>query len=309
MAEQPGVVVFGSMTADVTAIAHQLPRRGETVLGYELTLISGGKGSNQAVMAARMGVHTWLAGCVGEDDFRHIVLDSLKSNHVDTSFVDVLAGEKTGVAHIRVDDQANNDIVIVPLANARTDCKKVDQFFARENSVNTMLLQLEIPLETVVYAAKVGKQKGLTVIFDPAPAVALPDEIFTNVDIVTPNETEASVLTGIEVTDLASAQAAARVLLNKGVQTVIITLGEKGVLIASQQDSKHLPAYAVQAVDTTAAGDAFTGTLGACMAQGMSLDEAVNYAMAAGALAVTIIGAQTSLPQIDGIKKLYGGTK
>lgn len=307
MTEQFGVVVIGSMTADVTAITHQLPRRGETVLGQEFTLISGGKGSNQAVMASRMGVPTWMVGCIGNDAFRHVVLDSLQENKVDTSFVDILDGEKTGVAHIRVDDSANNDIVIVPLANVRTGRPKVDGFFARAIPVNTILLQLEIPVETVLYAAKKSKELGLTVIFDPAPAAALPDTIYADVDIVTPNETEASILTGVEVTDLESAQAAAKVLLAKGVKVAIITLGEKGVLIASAESSEHIPAYTVRAVDTTAAGDAFTGTLGACISKGMSLSEAVKYAMAAGALAVTKVGAQSSLPLLDEVKKFMDG--
>ncbi len=307
MAQRSGVAVIGSMTADVTAIAHQLPRRGETVLGHECTLISGGKGSNQAVMASRMGVPTWMVGCVGNDTFRNVVLDSLQANNVNATFVDVLDGEKTGIAHIRVDASANNDIVIVPLANARTGRPKVDEFFAAGVPVNTVLLQLEIPVETVVYAAKKSKELGITVIFDPAPAVALPDDIYADVDIVTPNETEASMLTGVEVTDLESAQAAAQVLLSKGVKIAIITLGEKGVLIAGSDSTKHIPAYKVNAIDTTAAGDAFTGTLGACISEGMSLTEAVKYAMAAGALAVTKVGAQSSLPLLDDVKEFLNG--
>lgn len=309
MTQQSGVVVIGSMTADVTAITHQLPRRGETVLGHQFTLISGGKGSNQAVMASRIGVPTWMVGCVGNDSFRHVVLDSLRENKVDTSFVDVLDGEKTGVAHIRVDDSANNDIVIIPLANAYTDCRKVDEFFAGGIPVNTILLQLEIPVETVLYAAKRSKKSGLTVIFDPAPAATLPDEIYEYVDIVTPNETEASILTGVEVTDLESAQVAAKILLLKGAKVAIITLGEKGVLIARDDEYEHVPAYTVNAVDTTAAGDAFTGALGACISSGMSLAEAVNHAMAAGALAVTTVGAQSSLPVLDDVKKFMDGGK
>ncbi len=291
-----GVVVIGSMTADVTAKAHLLPQRGQTVLGNEFSLVSGGKGSNQAVMAARLGVPTWMVGCIGDDPFHDVVLKSLKKNLVDTSFIDILPGQKTGIAHIRVDDSANNDIVIVPLANGKTDTKKIDSFFASGIPASVLLLQLEIPAQTVVYAAEIGRKHGLTVILDPAPAVELPDEIYCNVDIITPNETEATALTGVNVTDYASAGTAAEILLNKGVQIVIVTLGEKGVLLMTENEHLSLPAYPVRAKDTTAAGDAFTGTLGACLCKGVNLKESVRYAMAAGALTTTRLGAQSSLP-------------
>jgi ribokinase len=302
-----GVVVIGSMTADVTAKANVLPRSGETVLGEGFTLVSGGKGSNQATMSSRMGVNTWMVGCVGTDAFQSVVLDSLNQHRVNTDFVDKLDGEKTGVAHIRVDSRGNNDIVIVPMANNQTNPERVDRFFASNPSVNTVLLQLEIPVPTVVHAAKLAKDKGLTVIFDPAPAAPFPDEIYKYVDIVTPNETETSVLTGIEVTDIDTAKIAANVLLEKGVKLVIITLAEKGVLIADTNSVQHLPAFDVGVIDTTAAGDAFTGTLGACISEGKSIEESVQYAIAAGALAVTKIGAQTSLPNKEEIKKLMKG--
>jgi ribokinase len=302
-----GVVVIGSMTADVTAKANILPRSGETVLGEGLTLVSGGKGSNQAAMASRMGVNTWMVGCVGTDAFQNIVLDSLTGNGVKTEFVDKLEREKTGVAHIRVDCNGNNDIVIVPMANNQTNPERVDRFFESNANVNTMLLQLEIPVPTVVYAAKAAKKRGLTVIFDPAPAAPFPDELYKYVDIVTPNETETTVLTGVHVTDIDTAKTAAQVLLEKGVKLAIITLAEKGVLIADGQSYQHLSSFDVEVVDSTAAGDAFTGTLGACISQGKTIEESVQYAMAAGALAVTKSGAQTSLPNKEGIKLLMKG--
>ncbi|MED1204193.1 ribokinase [Heyndrickxia acidicola] len=302
-----GVVVIGSMTADVTAIANTLPRGGETVLGEGLTLVSGGKGSNQAAMASRMGMNTWMVGCVGTDAFQSIVLDSLRDHGVNTDFVDKLDNEKTGVAHIRVDRNGNNDIVIVPMANNRTNPERVDRFFDSNPNVNTMLLQLEIPVPTVMYAAKEAKKRGLTVIFDPAPAAPFPDELYKYVDIVTPNETETTVLTGIEVTDVATAKTAAQVLLDKGVKLVIITLAEKGVLIADGKSFHHLSSFDVEVVDSTAAGDAFTGTLGACVSQGKTIEESVQYAMAAGALTVTKSGAQTSLPNKEEITLLMKG--
>lgn len=307
MENQAGVVVIGSMTADATAKAKLLPRRGETVLGEEFTLVSGGKGSNQAAMASRMGVHTWMVGCIGTDTFRSVVLESLHANKVNTDFVDQLANEKTGVAHIRVDSSGNNDIVIVPMANNQTNPERVDRFFASNPAVNTILLQLEIPVPTVVYAAKSAKEKGLTVIFDPAPAAAFPTELYQYVDIITPNETEAAALTGIEVVDIETAKMAANLLLEKGVKLAIITLAEKGVLIADANSARHLPAFKVEIIDSTAAGDAFTGTLGACISEGKTIEEAVQYAMAAGALTVTKIGAQPSLPAKEAVISLMNG--
>lgn len=231
-----GVVVVGSMTADVTAVSKKLPRSGETVLGTGFTLVSGGKGSNQAVMASNMGVQTWMVGCVGDDPFQHVILDSLRVHGVDTTFVDCLSGESTGVAHIRVDESGNNDIVIVPMANNRTNAEQVDAFFAHNPKANILLLQLEVPAATALYAAKKAKALGIIVIFDPAPAIPFLDEMYRYVDIVTPNETEATALTGIEVTDLQSAEAAAHVLQEKGVQTVIITMADKGIFVLEGQN-------------------------------------------------------------------------
>jgi ribokinase len=304
MPNRNSVAVVGSMTVDLTATARHLPRLGETVLGTGFSIVSGGKGSNQAVMAARMGVPTWMIGCVGGDPFRNVVLDSLHAHGVDTTFVDTVDGESTGVAHIRVDESGHNDIVIVPLANAHTSPEQVDAFFEQNQHVQVLMLQLEIPVPTVLHAAKKAKERGITVIFDPAPAVPFPDEMYRYVDIVTPNETEASVLTGVNVVDAESAEAAARVLQTKGVQTVILTLAEKGVLVLDAEGIRYYSPFQVKVLDATAAGDAFTGALGACVAEGMPLEQAIQYAMAAGALAVTKLGAQSSLPTKDEVKEL-----
>jgi ribokinase len=303
MVIEKGVVVVGSLTADVTAVTKKLPKRGETVLGHELTLVSGGKGSNQAVMAARMQVPTWMVGSIGNDQFKTIVLDSLKENEVHTEDVTVFDDEKTGIAHIRVDETGDNDIVIVPQANLRTDKAKVDQFFEKKLPVNVLLLQLEISVDTTAYAAKRGKEEGLTVILDPAPAAELPEELYQYIDYITPNETEASILTGIEVKDFESANQAAQIFLDLGVKNAIITLGEKGVLIKNNEGLLQLPAYKVQAVDTTAAGDAFTGTFGACLSNGFALEEAIKMSSIAGALTVTKLGAQPALPTYEEIKQ------
>lgn len=299
-----GVVVVGSMMIDLTVVAKRLPRRGETVMGEQFSLVSGGKGSNQAAMAAQLEVATWMVGCVGSDVFHQVVLDSLQDFGVHTDHIHVLDGEHTGVAHIRVDETGDNDIVIVPNANLQTNTRRVDAFFASGGSAKVLLMQLETPLETAQYAAREARARGITVILNPAPAAPLPDDIFSFVDIITPNETEAGVLTGIDVRDLDSAAAAGRALCARGATHAIVTLGAAGVVHVHGDVAKHYPTFPVEVVDTTAAGDAFTGALGAALANGRPLPTAIEMGLAAGALTVTKLGAQSSLPTLSEVEVL-----
>lgn len=304
-----GVLVVGSITTDVTAFADRLPRPGETVLGDDVTLVLGGKGANQAVASARFGTPTWMIGCVGEDPFAQLASDGLRGHGVAIDLVRAVEGP-TGVAHIRVDASGQNDIVITPLANTRLDDAQVDSGLAAvRDDVSVLLLQLEIPASVTAHAAAVGARAGLTVVLDPAPAVPVPDDIWAHVDIVTPNETEASILTGIEVTDEASAARAGRWFLDRGVRHAVITLGDAGALLVSAGEQPRLfSPFPVQALDSTAAGDAFTGTLGAALAAGADLADAVMYGMAAGALAVTRAGASPSLPAREEVLALAAST-
>lgn len=301
---QGTVVVVGSLMTDLTAVAARLPRRGETVVGEQFSLVSGGKGSNQAAMAARMEAPTWLVGCLGSDVFHELVLASLHRFGVHTDYVHVLDGEHTGIAHIRVDASGDNDIVIIPNANLRTDATHVDEFFAGGADAKVLLMQLETRLETAVYGARAAKSRGVTVVLNPAPAMPLPDELFELVDIITPNETEAGVLTGIEVTDVDSAIAAARALCARGAKHAIVTLGGAGVVHVHSEDAQHYPTFPVQVVDTTAAGDAFSGALAAALAGGRTLSDAIQTGLAAGALTVTKLGAQSSLPTRSEVEAL-----
>ncbi|GGS19196.1 ribokinase [Streptomyces humidus] len=304
-----GVLVVGSITADVTAFSRRLPRRGETVLGDDFTLFLGGKGANQAVAAARAGAPTWMAGCVGEDLFRGIVMDSLREHGVHTSEVRTVPG-RTGVAHIRVDASGENDIVITPLANAALTTEMVDlSIAATRDRTRVMLLQLEVPAAVTRHAAAAGAEAGLTVVLDPAPAQELPEDVWAHVDIVTPNESEATALTGIEVHGFESAERAARWFLDRGVRQALITLGGAGAVsvlrAADGSDvTSRFPAFPVVPVDTTAAGDAFTGALGAALAAGLGNDDAVRRGMAAGALATTVAGASPSLPDRTAVSAL-----
>lgn len=295
--DRTGVVVVGSVTADVTTFSDRLPARGETILGEQFTLFQGGKGANQAVAAGRSGARTSFVGCVGDDLFHDLVIASLTSAGVDVAHLRTVPGP-TGVAHIRVDSSAQNDIVVVPLANAQLSTAQIDAALADLAPTTSVLLtQLETPSDLTAHIAAQGRAHGMTVILDPAPAAQLPAEVWRDVDIVTPNETEASIISGIEVTDAASAERAGRWFLDQGVGAAVITLAEQGSCVVTAERVEIVPPLRVEAVDTTAAGDAYAGYLGAALAGGSPLGEAVRLATAAGALTVTRQGASPSIPE------------
>ena len=295
--ERSGVVIVGSVTADVTTFSQRLPARGETILGDEFTLFLGGKGANQAVAAGLAGARTSFVGCVGDDLFHDLVVDSLGDAGVDLTHLRTVPGP-TGIAHIRVDASAQNDIVMVPLANAHLSTEQIDAALdALAPSTGVLLTQLETPSALTAHIASRGRELGFTVILDPAPAANLPPEVWANIDIVTPNETEASLISGIEVTDPASAERAGRWFLAQGVGAAVITLAAQGSSVVTADGASFVPPLPVEAVDTTAAGDAYAGYLGAAHAVGASLTDAVRLATAAGALTVTKQGASPSLPR------------
>jgi ribokinase len=294
------VIVIGSLNADLVVRVQRFPGPGETIGGEDLAVIPGGKGANQAVAAARQGATVSMVGRVGNDSFAPPLIQNLQNNKVNTSHV--LAGEyATGTATIVVDVTGQNSIVLSPGANAKVTVEDVDSVSFKNTSI--LLLQFEIPLETVAHAASVGRLNGLRVILNPAPARSIPDSLLADIDILVPNESELQLLTGMPVDDPASAATAAGELLAKGVPTVIVTLGSMGALLVTAQGATHLPAFEVEIVDTTAAGDAFIGGLAAALLQGKSLPEAVRFGNACGALAATKFGAQPSLPTRDDVEE------
>jgi len=287
------ILVVGSLNADLVVRAPRFPQPGETISGDDLQIIPGGKGANQAVAASRQGANVAMLGRVGSDSFGPFLLDSLKSNQVDVTHVQV-DDSATGTATIIVDGNGQNSIVLSAGANGKVSPADVDS--ASPLTPKLILLQLEIPIPTVLYAAQRARQNGSRVILNPAPAKPLPDELISLADFIIPNETELSLLTGMEVKDVPSAEQAARVLLARGAKHVIVTLGSKGALLVSGAQVKQVDAYKVDVVDTTAAGDAFIGGFAFALLRGLELEEAVQYANACGALATTKFGAQPSLP-------------
>lgn len=291
-----GVLVVGSINVDIAVVADRVPEVGETITGTALRTGLGGKGANQAVAVARAGASSTMVGCVGSDAFADVALEALRAAHVDVSGVRVVDGG-TGVAHIRVAD-GENSIVVVPLANAELDrAQAIAAIDATTASV--VLLQLEIRQEVVLAAAKRAHERGMRVVLDPAPAAALPESVWEHVTLVTPNEHEASILTGVDVVDPESAAEAARWFIDRGVDVAIITLGQGGALFADRRGSRLLPRHEVTAVDSTAAGDTFSGYVAAALSEGNSADVAADRAMAAAAVAVTRLGAADSIPPVD----------
>lgn len=290
------IIVFGSINMDLVTKTPRLPVAGETLTGHEFFTAGGGKGANQAVAAARLGISTQIVGRLGNDDFGRQLLRHLQTAGVQTDGVWVDEATNSGVAVITVDDAGENNIIIIAGANGRLNEADVERLRSRLPGAAALLMQLEIPLPTVQLAAQAAQSAGVPVILDPAPAQDIPSELYPLIDIITPNQLEASQLVGFPVDGEEAARQASAELQQRGASKVIVKLGDRGVFCATAEETFFVPAFWVQAVDTVAAGDAFNGTLAVALAQGRSLREAVLWGTAAGALSATKAGAQPSLP-------------
>lgn len=302
------IVVVGSSNTDMIIKLSRIPRPGETLLGGEFVTAAGGKGANQAVAAAKAGGKVTMIARVGRDMFGEKAVDGLVEQGINVDYVQ-FDKSPSGVALIFVGRDAENSIGVAGGANAKLSPADVRKAKAAIAAADAVVLQLETPLETVQAAAELAAAKGALVILNPAPAQPLPDKLLSKISILTPNETETELLTGIAVRDDASCNRAADVLLRKGVETVIITLGARGAFVASDSTRELVKGFKVKQVDTTAAGDTFNGALAVALAEGMPMLDAVRFANAAGALSVTRMGAQPSVPSRDEIEKLLGGKK
>lgn len=292
----PNIVVVGSINMDLVFRTPRMPGVGETISGHEFVQIAGGKGANQAVAAARQGAVTTLIACVGNDFYGQQSLSGLQTDGIATNFISALNNVATGVAGIFVDDHGNNSIVIAPGANAQLTPAHIDK--AREVicSADLLICQCETPLATVTKAIQLAFEHNVKVLFNPAPAIPLPDDLLAKVSYLTVNETEATQISGINVTDIPSAQLASARLLERGAACVLLTMGEHGVCVAEKNNNYHLPAIRVNVIDTTAAGDTFVGAFAFGIGRGLSVPDAVNEAQFSAALAVTKLGAQSSIP-------------
>ncbi|MBO8127132.1 MAG: ribokinase [Firmicutes bacterium] len=292
---------------DLVATMDSLPKPGETVSGSLFTMVPGGKGANQAVAAARLGSKVNMVGKLGQDDFADRLRQNLQSSGVNVDHI-TPCELPTGTAFVLVERGGENSIVVIAGANSQCLPEDIDKAKERIAASEIILLQLEIPIETVLHAAKLGRDLGSTVILDPAPAQQLPPEIWSQIDIAIPNETELSAYTGMEVTGIESAITAGRKLIDRGCNTLVVKLGKQGALILKDQSTIHIPAFTVDTVDTTAAGDAFAGALAHSLLQGNPLPDAVQFANAVGALTTTKLGAQDSLPWEEAVRAFLANT-
>jgi ribokinase len=296
------IAVVGSSNMDLVVKSKSIPAIGETILGGDFIMVPGGKGANQAVAAAKLGAEVFFIAKLGVDIFAEHSLNNFKKEAVNAKHVIQTSEAPSGVALIMVDEKGNNSIVVAPGANNTllpADVKKAESDIA---SCGAVVAQLEVPLETVEFAAKLANDAGVPFILDPAPARELGPELLSMVDVLTPNETEAQLLTGIEVTDEESARAAAKNLLGRDIKAVIITLGDKGYLLADSKETRYVSSQKVDAVDSTAAGDAFTGSLAVGIAQNKAISDAALFANYVAALSVTKMGAQSSMPTLGEVE-------
>jgi ribokinase len=301
------VLVFGSLNMDLVAQVRRLPVPGETLTGTGFMTVPGGKGGNQAVAIARLGIPTQMIGRVGRDSFGQALINSLQANGVGCDRLHQDDVTASGVAVIAVDQQGENHIIVIPGANGqvnRTDVERLRDLLPQSKA---LLLQLEIPLPAVIAAAEVAHQAGVTVILDPAPCPEeLPADLYPLVDILTPNQIEAEQLVGFPVCTPEQAAAAAKVLHQRQVATVIVKLGQQGAFCSAAEGDFFMPAFPVEAIDTVAAGDAFNGGLAAALAEGQPLQQALQWATATAAIAVTRSGAQSSLPTRTELERFLG---
>lgn len=293
------IVVVGSLNMDMVVSLNHRPDRGETVLGTDFFMNAGGKGANQAVAARKLGASVAMIGKVGNDVFGEQLLDNLKQVGVDGAGIEKIADEATGVAFVSLDPEGDNSIVVAPGANRRLMPEDVRSREELIKQAKLLMVQLEVPLETVKEAVAIARRHHVPVLLDPAPAQPLSEDLLGMVDYIVPNEKEIAQLTGIDVYDQVTAKLAAVELLRKGVSTVFAKLGEKGVVVVNANRTFFVEPYEVNAVDSTAAGDSFAGAVGAAIVDGKDIWSAAKFASAVGAITVTRKGAQASMPNLE----------
>ena len=305
---KPVIVVFGGINMDLVGTTQRMPMPGETVFGDSFHTAPGGKGANQAVAAARLGAKVRMVGRVGADDFGSRLIDGLCREGIDVSRVAVDPNNHSGVAMIILDGDRQNYIVATYGANLACDRTQVNAVAEALEGADALLLQLEVPLEFAVAAATLAKGRGVPVVWDPAPALPMGSDAYAVCDMLTPNQVEAEFLTGISVVDVDSARRACESLLEDGVRTAVVKLGEGGAYYATADEQDFVPPFKVEVADTVAAGDAFAAAFAVGISEGRKLRDAVLYGNSAGALAVTRSGAQEAMPERCEVDELFRGT-
>jgi ribokinase len=300
---KPKIIVIGSSNTDMVVKVPHIPARGETIMGTDFMTIPGGKGANQAVAAARAGADVTFIACVSDDALGKKAVENYRKDEIDTSCIKVQPGTHSGIALINVADDGENSISVAPGANSYLFPEDIYGFEDAFDGAKVVLAQLEIPMQTVEAAAKIAHQKGIPFILNPAPGAPISESLLSKVTIITPNETEAAIITSRKNFSEKDIQKMADEIFENSSTTVLLTLGSKGVYLKTFEFEGMIPGYKVKAVDTTAAGDVFNGALAAAIAGEMELNEAVDFAQRAAAISVTRMGAQPSAPHLDEIQQ------
>jgi ribokinase len=291
-----GILVVGSTNMDMVVLTEKFPKPGETLLGKKFQTFPGGKGANQAVGVAKLGKKTFFITKMGDDDFRKKLTDNLSENGVGIDDILIDKAESTGIALITVDGSGENEIIVIAGSNMKLEPEDINSKKDIFGKAEILLLQLEIPLESIIAAVALANENNIKIILNPAPARELPDELLSKIDFITPNETELETLTGVKISDDSTIILGAKKLIDKGVKNVIVTLGDKGAYLINHEQNEFFPAKKVKATDTTAAGDAFNAGFAYALSEKYQLGEAIKFANVTAAIAVTRMGAQASMP-------------
>jgi len=297
------IIVVGSINMDTVIKVQHIPQIGETIIAKDLKNYNGGKGANQAVSIARLGANVSMIGRIGNDDYGNKLYKDLKNENINCESIEFDNKTPTGTAFINVSERGENNIVVYQGANKRLNIEQIEKYEDIFDGAKICVIQLEIPIETVEFVVDICYQKGIKVILNPAPACELPDILLEKVYILTPNETELTFLSGIKIETIEDIKEASKYLLDKGVKNVITTIGGKGSFLINKDVEKIFDAIKVTAVDTTAAGDSFTGALAVALSEGKNIESAIKFATYVAALTVTKEGAQSSLPYRDEVEK------
>lgn len=303
------ILVVGSFMMDLVALTPRAPIEGETIVGKSFHQFTGGKGANQAVAAARLGADVTMIGKLGKDSFGQAHIESLKREGINYDYVLFDDVESSGVGNITLEENGNNRIIVIPGANLKLTPEDIEAFEEQIKTSDIIILQLEISFDTIYKTIELAHKHGKTIILNPAPAAKLDENFVKLVDYIVPNESEASILTGIKVNSIDTAREAAKSLLHLGCRNVILTLGEKGALLINDHEEISQESYKVKPVDTTAAGDSFIGAFAYSLANGVEHKKALEVACAVGALTVTKMGAQPSLPRLAEVEKFLEENK
>lgn len=298
------IAVVGSLNMDVVIETPHMPECGETISGKNVTMVPGGKGANQAYAVGKLGGDVTMIGAVGMDASGEALIDNLKSVNVNVSGIRQLDNSMTGQAFITVDDKGDNAIIIIAGSNGLVTKELIDENAEIIRESDIVIMQLEIPLDVVEYVKEFAIKEGKTIIVDPAPAVPnIPDKFWKGIDYIKPNETELAILTGLKMETREELAQGARVMIEKGVKNVIVTLGGEGCLLVTEEKEEFFPSYKVKAIDTTAAGDSFTAAFALALSQGADYKEAIKLGQKVSSIAVTRKGAQTSIPSMEEVQR------